>query len=75
MKMENREELIKESYDKYVKEGREEADRLFDQGCMVNYREFTYEQFVEVGNNPNHRWYFLFPEEYKELFNTLKDGE
>jgi hypothetical protein len=71
--MENREKLIREAYDKYVKEGREEADRLFDQGCMVNYREFSYEDFVEVGSNPEHRWRFLFPEEYRELFNTFKD--
>jgi hypothetical protein len=61
-------EIIKTAYDLYIKEGREEADRLFEQGCMVNYREFSYEDFIEVGSDKEHRWYFLFPEKYKELF-------
>ncbi len=59
---------IKEAYDLYVKESREEADRLFNQGCMVNYREFSYQDFVEVGSDKQHRWYCFFPEKFKQVF-------
>ena len=69
----SKEKTIKNAYDLYVKEGREEADRLVSEGCLVNYREFSYNDFVEVGSNPEHRWYFMFPNEFKELFNNIKD--
>ena len=57
---------IKEAYELY-KEGHKDVDRLFK--YMVNYREFSYEEFIEVGSDKEHRWYFMLPEKFKKLFN------
>jgi hypothetical protein len=49
------------------KEGHKDVDRLFK--YMVNYREFSYEEFIEVGSDKEHRWYFMLPEKFKKIFN------
>lgn len=65
-------EYYKKAYDLYVKEGRAEADRLFESGCMVNYRELEYSDFVGILESDNHRYAQLYKKTVNEYYNRIK---
>lgn len=64
-----KEEICQKAYNIYLIEGRKEADDLFKNGCMVNYREFTYQQFLEAGCDPENPWFTMFSEKFDYYFN------
>lgn len=50
----NRDEIYDLAYSTYTTEGRAEADRLFESGCKVNYREWSKEQFFDICDTYDH---------------------
>ena len=67
------ETLIKKAHEIYLKESREEVNRLIASGALVNYREFSYEQFLDAGCNPENPWYSMFNKKFDHFFEKAKN--
>lgn len=70
----NDETLLRKAYEIYVTEGRKEADELVASGALVNYREFSYDQFLDAGCNPENPWYNMFNKKFDQFFEKAKNG-
>lgn len=70
----NDETLLKKAYEIYVTEGRKEVDELASSGVLVNYREFSYDQFLDAGCNQENPWYNMFNKKFDQFFEKAKNG-
>ena len=61
------EEEIKKAYEIYLIESRKEYDELVSSGALVDYCEFSLEQFIEAGTNKENVWYQMFSKKF-DLF-------
>lgn len=70
--MEDKEEITKRAYEIYLTESRKEVDALIRQGCFVNYREFSYEQFLNAGCDKNNPWFSMFSSKFNQYFEAAR---
>ena len=70
--MNDKDEILKHAYDIYIKESRDEVDSLIRGGAFVNYREFSYEQFLDAGFNEKNPWYQMFHTKFDYFFEKAR---
>ena len=72
--LEKMEQEIKKAYEIYLIESRIEYDELVSSGALVNYREFSLEQFIEAGTNKENAWYQMFSKKFNLYLNKAQNG-
>jgi hypothetical protein len=70
--MKDKESILKHAYDIYIEESRKEVDDLVSGGALVNYREFSYEQYLDAGLDENNPWFPMFRTKFIYFFEKAK---
>lgn len=65
--------LYKKAYEIYLTESRKEYNDLVSSGALVNYRQFSIEQFIDAGTNKENPWFQMFSKKFDLYLNKAQN--